>query len=621
MEHSSPLAAMQPPSVLFGHCFGPGPSGDQARGTGAADSPSFAAAGRGKGAGVGGPGSGAAAGPGAAAPPLRCAGLFGPHSLRFQDPSACKGSSPTVSLAADLAQNFHIDKSPPAATPRRSLFTTARRKTSHERYTPSLPPSSPAFETMELMDISPLPHKMPWPPCLDSSDPNPSSGATPRRSLLASSHLQDSPLDTNTSRSSGVSRRKKASFARPSCMRKAQALLARPTPLRPTSPDLPQSSASDVDVGISSDVGAGNGNDSGSGSGSGHGNEEGDRTTGNDLKTPGSPSLSEMFEGSSPVRQRANVATPGSPIKFTSGGFPTHRDGSPVPRRRSSNPFARPRKQSRRAISMFESNEDIAMARSGDDMSYVVAASCTASTGGAASDDIDMDTNPTYRLPHFIPRDQDDRLPRIDQRTMAEILEGKYEEQYKSIRIIDCRFPFEYEGGHINGAVNHNAESLVTELFADGPEENTALVLHCEFSKYRAPEMAQCIRSRDRAFNIHEYPKLSYPEMYILEGGYSAFFSEYKNHCYPQSYIRMGDKAHEFACERGLGKIKKRSKLARASTFTFGQDDRMTMPKLSFSNPRIDESPTRPFCSSSRLDGFSDDQGSSPLPRGRNSSF
>lgn len=71
--------------------------------------------------------------------------------------------------------------------------------------------------------------------------------------------------------------------------------------------------------------------------------------------------------------------------------------------------------------------------------------------------------------------------------------------------------------------------------------------------------------------NVDEYPKLTYPEMYILHGGYSAFFAEHRSLCYPQNYVEMASKEHEFDCERGLGKVKQRSKLSRAQTFAFGQ--------------------------------------------------
>ncbi|KAI5283566.1 cell division cycle- protein, partial [Ascosphaera aggregata] len=544
MEHSSPLAAMQPPSVLFGHCFRPGKTATGSSGGG----------------GVGGAGGSAGGGGGGASnPSLRCPISFGPNGFNFKD-SFFKGSSPTVSLAADLSQNFHIDKSPQLTTPRRSLFSSNYRGEAREQATPSLPPSSPTFEHMDFMDLSPLPHKVPWTQCSEGSESQSSSRLS--RHIYVPSPLQDSPLDTNTSNSSDTSRRKKALVLRPSLMKKTQSFLSRPTPLRQI-PDLDVSPAS------------------------------------SNLQTPASPSLSEMFEDGSPVRDSRTLATPGSPIKFTSGGIPTHRDGSPVPRRRSPNPFARPRKQTRRSMSMFEKTEEVltssALVRAQqveEEMGYFSTNKSLPSNG----DDLDMDAQPSLRLPHFMPEDMDDQLPRIDQQTMVDVLNGKYNDHYRNIRIVDCRFPFEYEGGHINGAVNHSAESLASELFCNGPEENTALILHCEFSKYRAPEMAQCIRSRDRAFNIHVYPKLSYPEMYILEGGYSAFFSEYKNHCFPQSYIKMGDKAHEFACERGLGKIKQRSKLARASTFTFGQKERLSIPSLNFPKSRIDESPTTKKC-------------------------
>lgn len=94
---------------------------------------------------------------------------------------------------------------------------------------------------------------------------------------------------------------------------------------------------------------------------------------------------------------------------------------------------------------------------------------------------------------------------------------------------------------------------------------------------------AKFIRNKDRAVNIDEYPKLSYPEMYILQGGYSAFFAEHRTLCFPENYVEMSAKEHEYACERGLGKVKQRSKLSRAQTFAFGQ---------SSSSSNMEDSPT-----------------------------
>ena len=91
---------------------------------------------------------------------------------------------------------------------------------------------------------------------------------------------------------------------------------------------------------------------------------------------------------------------------------------------------------------------------------------------------------------------------------------------------------------------------------------------------------AKFIRHKDRAVNVDVYPQLSYPEMYILHGGYSAFFGEHRTMCNPQNYVEMNAKEHAYACERGLGKVKQRSKLSRAQTFAFGQ------------HSQIEESPT-----------------------------
>jgi len=195
--------------------------------------------------------------------------------------------------------------------------------------------------------------------------------------------------------------------------------------------------------------------------------------------------------------------------------------------------------------------------------------------------DIDIEGTPSLQLPHFIPEDQGDSLARINRETLLEVMDGKYNDRFDHILVIDCRFEYEYEGGHINGALNYNdKESLAAQLFAE-PKPRTALILHCEYSVHRAPIMAKYLRHRDRAVNIDQYPNLSYPDMYILEGGYSAFFAEHRSLCYPQNYVEMNAKEHEYACERGLGKVKQRSKLNRAQTFAFGE-----------TSPEMEDSPT-----------------------------
>lgn len=67
--------------------------------------------------------------------------------------------------------------------------------------------------------------------------------------------------------------------------------------------------------------------------------------------------------------------------------------------------------------------------------------------------------------------------------------------------VVDCRFPFEYSGGHIRGARNVYlqtdmrdrlfAEQPNTQLGAAGSSTDSGLVLvfYCEFSQERGPRM------------------------------------------------------------------------------------------------------------------------------------
>jgi M-phase inducer tyrosine phosphatase len=103
------------------------------------------------------------------------------------------------------------------------------------------------------------------------------------------------------------------------------------------------------------------------------------------------------------------------------------------------------------------------------------------------------------KLPHVVPDDQPGGLPRISQETMVSVLGGEFNHLYDDVMVIDCRFEYEYNGGHINGAANFNdKEQLAQKLFAQTPgplfaqpevAKGTLIVLHCEYSVHRAPLM------------------------------------------------------------------------------------------------------------------------------------
>ncbi|XP_007958174.1 M-phase inducer phosphatase 2 [Orycteropus afer afer] len=138
-------------------------------------------------------------------------------------------------------------------------------------------------------------------------------------------------------------------------------------------------------------------------------------------------------------------------------------------------------------------------------------------------------------------------LKYISPETMVALLTGKFSSIVEKFVIVDCRYPYEYEGGHIKTAVNlpleRDAETFLlrSPITACSVDKRIILIFHCEFSSERGPRMCRFIRERDRAAN--DYPSLYYPEMYILKGGYKEFFPQHPTFCEPQDYRPMNHEA------------------------------------------------------------------------------
>ncbi|XP_004698228.1 M-phase inducer phosphatase 2 isoform X1 [Echinops telfairi] len=138
-------------------------------------------------------------------------------------------------------------------------------------------------------------------------------------------------------------------------------------------------------------------------------------------------------------------------------------------------------------------------------------------------------------------------LKYISPETMVALLMGKFSNIVERFVIVDCRYPYEYEGGHIKTAVNlplqRDAETFLLQspITACSLDKRIILIFHCEFSSERGPRMCRFIRERDRATN--DYPSLHYPEMYVLKGGYKEFFPQHPTFCEPQDYRPMDHEA------------------------------------------------------------------------------
>jgi M-phase inducer tyrosine phosphatase len=104
---------------------------------------------------------------------------------------------------------------------------------------------------------------------------------------------------------------------------------------------------------------------------------------------------------------------------------------------------------------------------------------------------MDVDDVPTHKLPHFTPSNEPESLPRITDETFVSVLNGDFDHMYPAGRmVIDCRFEYEYEGGHIIDAWNFcDKEKMAEKLFDGSISPNTLLIFHCEYSAHRAPLM------------------------------------------------------------------------------------------------------------------------------------
>ncbi|KAI9785086.1 MAG: cell division cycle- protein [Candelina submexicana] len=474
---------------------------------------------------------------------------IGQNSFNFRDLSMKKsssdyfsmkpvrGSSPTASLAADLSQNFHIDQSPQLPTPRRSLFTSNLLGTLENVTTPPLPSSSPGPGN-DSMDISPLPHKAPYSLSTQQSVAPSSPEVSPTDTSIP---CHTAPMDKVLMESTRLNLfldRKKPTLLRP-CLARTKGYSTNTVSIKSNSLE---SQLPPFKFGTGSNPGR---------------------------STP--MSLDECFAESPPQDRKTSslippvtsMAPPKPKQPFLATGASVRNTGSPINGhvRKPSTPMVRPRKQFRRSLSMFEHPGDMTKQET---KAY--------SPVGGLPAIMDLDDAHVMVLPHFVPEDQPDSLPRITQETLLDVLDGKYNTLYDQSIVVDCRFEYEYEGGHIQGAVNYNDKELLAKnLFQAPSSSNTLLIFHCEYSAHRAPIMAKFVRHQDRAANDFRYPKLSYPEVYILDGGYSSFYASHQPRCFPQNYVEMDSKEHINACERGLNKLRQRAKLSRAQTFAFGQ--------------------------------------------------
>ncbi|XP_034243998.1 M-phase inducer phosphatase isoform X2 [Thrips palmi] len=182
--------------------------------------------------------------------------------------------------------------------------------------------------------------------------------------------------------------------------------------------------------------------------------------------------------------------------------------------------------------------------------------------------DLIGDFSKPFALPLMEGRHQDLKSISVD--TLAALMRGEFKDEIASFTIVDCRYPYEFEGGHIRGAKNFYTKEQIYKEFVntkdgvnkpDSSDSNVGnkrsiLIFHCEFSSERGPNLSRFLRNSDRDTNKECYPSLDFPEMYLLNGGYKQFYEQYQSLCDPQAYRPMTHPDHE----NDLRKFRSKSK-------------------------------------------------------------
>lgn len=106
--------------------------------------------------------------------------------------------------------------------------------------------------------------------------------------------------------------------------------------------------------------------------------------------------------------------------------------------------------------------------------------------------DLIGDFSKGFSLPLTISRHQD--LKAITPHTLSRLIHGEFNDSVASFKVIDCRYPYEFDGGHIDGALNVYTKEQCIELLdeykpSQEEKQRHILVFHCEFSSERGPNL------------------------------------------------------------------------------------------------------------------------------------
>jgi hypothetical protein len=271
-----------------------------------------------------------------------------------------------------------------------------------------------------------------------------------------------------------------------------------------------------------------------------------------------SPSPSDPAPASTPasIRERLRTSSTAAPAAVANP-LPLHnRLPTPDLSRRCSNSFKLPRPSTRPADSMPVPAMKLSALRSSADVADedetdpshggALLARPVSARGGYLCSGLPV-------VPEATPAD----MPCISPDTLVRLLRGDLRSTFRRVVVIDCRFGYEFRGGHIRDAVNVSTVEELAEQFMQVRNEcaDTCVVFHCEFSSHRGPTLWRALRKWDRHVNVSRYPELFYPHTYLLHKGYEAFYRAYPGLCDPQAYVQMTNKAFSDEMKQALQRM------------------------------------------------------------------
>ena len=126
--------------------------------------------------------------------------------------------------------------------------------------------------------------------------------------------------------------------------------------------------------------------------------------------------------------------------------------------------------------------------------------------------------------------------------------------------LADGRLAFEFDAGHIRGAVNitvSDTRGCIREQLlrvverAHAERQKYFVLVYCEFSSARGPRLGTALRTVERDYLAARCPDSEgafdqhtcFPHIYAIHGGYSQFFAHHRDLCVPPHYVMQSDPA------------------------------------------------------------------------------